>query len=150
MKTMLRPQSDAPLHRPMSRFIRALFAALIVLGGFVSTDAGAVGVQAGTQIQNQASATYDISGTPFVATSGTHIVTVDEVVDVQVTLQSPPVPVTSPDTNQVLSFLVTNTGNVTFPSAHRWRTWMRSSTQRNHSLRANPGPMQSLRQTAED
>jgi len=30
---------------------------------------------------------------------------------VQVTLQSPPVPVASPDTDRVLSFLVTNTGN---------------------------------------
>lgn len=113
MQTTLRRRSFTAPHRLISTFVRVLAVAMVAIGSFASTDARAIGVQAGTQIQNQATATYDVGGTPFVATSGSNIVTVDEIVDVQVTLQSPPVPVASPDTNQVLSFLVTNTGNGT-------------------------------------
>lgn len=90
-----------------------LLLALLASAALIAGEAAAVGVPAGTQIQNQASATYDIGGTPFATTSGTNIVTVDEIVDVQVTLQSAVVPVSTPDTDQVLAYLVTNTGNGT-------------------------------------
>lgn len=102
-----------PIRRQSHHAGFAFALGAILLTSLMAPDAHAVGVQAGTQIQNQASASYDVGGTPFTTTSGTNIVTVDEVVDVQLTLQSPPVAVASPDTNQILSYLITNTGNGT-------------------------------------
>ncbi len=89
------------------QIVAALFASTILF----AVDAGAVGVAAGTQIQNQAAATYNVGVTPFATTSGINIVTVNEIIDVQVTLQSAPVPVSSPEVGAVLSYLVTNIGN---------------------------------------
>lgn len=105
--TPQRGRDTAGFERP------SLLVVLLCLIGLMASEAGAVGVPAGTQIQNQASASYDIGTTPFVTTSGTNIVTVDEIVDVQVTLQSGVVPVGSPSSNQLLTYLVTNTGNGT-------------------------------------
>ncbi len=99
-------------YRILTRSLEFL-SALFVLSVWMVGEAGAVGVAAGTQIQNQASASYDVGGISFTTTSGINIVTVDEIIDVQVTLQSTSVPVNSPDTNQVLAYLVTNTGNGT-------------------------------------
>jgi len=73
--------------------------------------ASAVGVAAGTTIQNQASASYDVGATSLTVQSAVNSVTVDEIVDVSVTLQSPPVAVSPNDTGRVLTYLVTNTGN---------------------------------------
>jgi len=97
--------------RPGSGRSTASAAAIVAIALFVASQAGAVGAPAGTQIQNQASATYTVGATPLSTDSPVSTVTVDELVDVTVTLQSPPVPVDPNDTDQVLSFLVTNSGN---------------------------------------
>lgn len=73
--------------------------------------AHAVGTPAGTPIQNTAQVSYSVSGSPASASSNQVTVLVAEVVDVVVTLQSPPVSVSPGAAGQALVFLVTNTGN---------------------------------------
>jgi len=74
--------------------------------------AHAVGTAAGTDITNTASVTADVGGTPVTATSNPHVVTVAEVIDVDVTLLSiGNVLVNTPSAGQVLTFRVTNVGN---------------------------------------
>jgi uncharacterized repeat protein (TIGR01451 family) len=93
--------------RPLAALSLALAFYLTLPGA-----AGAVGTPAGTDISNTATATYLAGGVPVVVTSNTETVTVEEVLDVDVTLQSAvPVPVSPGDTSQVLAFLVTNLGN---------------------------------------
>ena len=85
----------------------ALVAALLVAGG-----ARAVGTPAGTGITNTASVTADVGGSPVTATSNPHVVTVAELIDVDVTLLSiGNVLVNTPAAAQVLTYRVTNTGN---------------------------------------
>lgn len=76
-------------------------------------EALGAGTPAGTTITNTASATYQVSGTPGTqtATSDTVSITVSELVNVEVTLQSPVKSVLPGDSNQGLLFTVTNTGN---------------------------------------
>lgn len=73
----------------------------------------AAGTAAGTSIANTASVTFtDPGGTPTTVTSNTQTVTVDEVLDVTVVANDAGnVAVTTPSSNKVLSFTVTNTGN---------------------------------------
>jgi uncharacterized repeat protein (TIGR01451 family) len=73
----------------------------------------AAGTAAGTDITNTASATFtDPGGTPRTVTSNTTTMKVDEVLDVTVVSNDAGnVAVTTPGTNKVLSFTVTNTGN---------------------------------------
>src|SRR5262245_5378415 len=71
----------------------------------------AVGVAAGTSIDNTAEVTYNIGATSTTATSNTVSVTVAEILDVVVTLQTPSVTVTGGATQQELVYRVTNTGN---------------------------------------
>lgn len=75
--------------------------------------AHAAGTAAGTDITNTASATFtDPGGTPRTVTSNTTTMKVDEVLDVTVVSNDAGnVAVTTPATNKVLSFTVTNTGN---------------------------------------
>jgi uncharacterized repeat protein (TIGR01451 family) len=77
-----------------------------------ATGARAVGVPAGTQILNTATVNYVVGGAPRTATSPVASVTVAETLDVDVTLQTAgEVPVAPGDTNRVLAYRVTNTGN---------------------------------------
>jgi uncharacterized repeat protein (TIGR01451 family) len=87
----------------------AAFLAALVL----SPLAHATGTAAGTDITNTASATFtDPGGTPRTATSNTTSMRVDELLDVTiVSNDAGNVAVTTPASNRVLSFTVTNTGN---------------------------------------
>lgn len=73
--------------------------------------ASAVGTVAGTNIDNTAQVSYEIDGSPVTENSNTLTVTVAEILDVNVTLQSPQVVVSPGDLNQELLFTVTNVGN---------------------------------------
>jgi uncharacterized repeat protein (TIGR01451 family) len=87
----------------------AVAAAAIVLG---ASAAHAIGTAAGTPITNTASVTADVGGSSVTASSTPNVVTVAEVIDVDVTLLSiGNVLVNSPATGQVLTYRVTNTGN---------------------------------------
>jgi uncharacterized repeat protein (TIGR01451 family) len=86
--------------------------ALSLLGLWgVSNPAAAIGVVAGTEIQNTAQVSYTIGATPVTTPSNTVAVTVAELLDVVVTLQSATTTVSPGAANQVLVYRVTNTGN---------------------------------------
>lgn len=66
----------------------------------------------GEAIENTASLDYTVDGTPISTSSNTTTTTVQELIDVDVTwVDAASVPVASGDTDQVLTFTVTNTGN---------------------------------------
>ena len=85
--------------------------AAIGLLPFFPGSAFAVGTSVGTDILNTAVVDFDLAGTPFTVTSNTTLVTVDERLDVVVTLQSGQMLVSANDVNQAILFTVTNTGN---------------------------------------
>jgi uncharacterized repeat protein (TIGR01451 family) len=85
-------------------------AALFSLFG-VWDSAYAVGVAAGTNIDNTAEVTYTVGTVSATATSNTSSVTVAEILDVVVTLQTPSVPVIAGLPLQEMVYRVTNTGN---------------------------------------
>ena len=88
---------------------RALIVAALA---FAAGGAHAIGTAAGTPITNTASVTADVGGSPVTASSTPNVVTVAEVIDVDVTLLSiGNVLVNSPDAGRVLTYRVTNTGN---------------------------------------
>jgi uncharacterized repeat protein (TIGR01451 family) len=76
-----------------------------------ATSAHAVGVPAGTSIDNTAQVTYSVGSVSATATSNTTSVTVAEILDVVVTLQTPSVPVLAGAVQQELVYRITNTGN---------------------------------------
>ncbi len=80
--------------------------------GFATVSAAA-GTPAGTAVDNTAVINFEVGGSPLSQTSNTHTVTVAELLDVDVTLQSGPVAVATPDTARELLYVVTNTGNGT-------------------------------------
>jgi hypothetical protein len=88
---------------------------LIVASATISfaTPAQAAGTAAGTTIVNTATATYtDTAGNPQTTNSNTVNLLVDELIDVTVVTADTSDIQTSPGaTNQVTSFIVTNTGN---------------------------------------
>ena len=84
---------------------------VVALFGIRAHEAGAVGVAAGTSIDNTAQVTYTVGSVSATATSNTTSVTVAEILDVVVTLQTPSVPVIAGATQQEMLFRVTNTGN---------------------------------------
>ena len=84
---------------------------LVSLFGTRAHEARAVGVPAGTSIDNTAQVTYTVGSVSATATSNTSSVTVAEILDVVVTLQTPSVPVIAGATGQEMLFRVTNTGN---------------------------------------
>ncbi len=86
-------------------------AGLVSLFGTQVHEAWAVGVPAGTTIDNTAQVTYTVGSVSATATSNTSSVTVAEILDVVVTLQTPSVPVVSGSATQEMIFRVTNTGN---------------------------------------
>ncbi len=95
------------------RALRTLgaFGALALAIGLAPNKAYAVGVPAGTSIDNTAEVTYNIGATSTTATSNTVSVTVAEILDVIVTLQTPTVTVTGSAAQQELVYRVSNTGN---------------------------------------
>ena len=60
---------------------------LLLTGLYGAGPALAVGTVAGTDISNTADVSYEILGTPVSATSNTLVVTVAEILDVDVTLR---------------------------------------------------------------
>ena len=72
-----------------------------------------VGTPAGTLIENTATVTFDLDGSQITLQSNTTTVTVQERIDVNVTVQSGQVPVAANDVDRTLLFRVTNTGNGT-------------------------------------
>jgi uncharacterized repeat protein (TIGR01451 family) len=86
---------------------------LALISMFVSLSAHALGTVAGTTIQNTAQITYNVGPTTLSATSNTTTITVAEILDVAVTLNTATVSVTPGATQQELVFTVTNTGNGT-------------------------------------
>jgi uncharacterized repeat protein (TIGR01451 family) len=85
------------------------------LGLLSSQSVWAVGTTAGSDITNTATADYFVGVTPLTATSNTTTTTVDELLNVTVIGQDAgsQVTVIPGDTNQVLTYLITNTGNGT-------------------------------------
>lgn len=79
--------------------------------GALPTALHALGTPAGTNISVTATVDYSIGGAPATATSNTSAVTVGEIVDVAIALQSPTISVAAGASNEALMFLVTNTGN---------------------------------------
>jgi uncharacterized repeat protein (TIGR01451 family) len=84
---------------------------LVSLFGTRAHEARAVGAPAGTSINNTAQVTYTVGSVSVTTTSNTSSVTVAEILDVVVTLQTPSVPVLAGATAQEMLFRVTNTGN---------------------------------------
>jgi uncharacterized repeat protein (TIGR01451 family) len=84
---------------------------MVSLFGIRAHEARAVGVPAGTSIDNTAQVTYTVGTVSATATSNTATVIVAEILDVVVTLQTPSVPVIAGATSQEMLFRVTNTGN---------------------------------------
>jgi len=89
----------------------AAVTALALYAVFASDDAFAVGIPAGTTIDNTASVSYSVGTVTATSTSNTTSVTVAEILDVVVTVQTPSVPVAPGSTQQVIRYRVTNTGN---------------------------------------
>ena len=98
-----------------ARSVCALFGAWAFLCLCLApAPAHALGTRAGEDIDNTVSVTWVAGGAPLgpITTSTTFLV--DELIDVDVTLQTAGPVVTSPGaTNEVLTFLLTNTGNGT-------------------------------------
>lgn len=78
----------------------------------IAPAARAVGTLSGTDITNQATASYNVGPTSFVENSNITTTTVAEVIDVSTVWQdAAPVTVNPGDTIQITTFLVTNIGN---------------------------------------
>lgn len=109
-------RTRTPNHRHRAHCVRwstfAALIALIAMAGMFSR-AHAAGTPAGTLITNTATLSYSYGGVPGTPiTSAPASVRVDELINVTLTWQdSAPVAVTTPDTNDALTFLLTNTGN---------------------------------------
>lgn len=87
------------------------FAFMVLLALMLHKPALAIGTSAGIDISNTASVDYVVAGSSSTATS-TVTFRVDEKLDVNISWQDATnVAVASPDTNQVLTYLLTNTGN---------------------------------------
>ncbi|MEL7185570.1 MAG: hypothetical protein AAFN50_03905 [Pseudomonadota bacterium] len=94
-----------------SAFVWTRRIGLIGFACAVAAPSWAVGTAVGTQIENTATISFDLGGTPLTATSNTTIVTVAERINVTTTLQSSQVLVAPSDTGRAILFTVTNTGN---------------------------------------
>lgn len=91
--------------------MKRLLTLLGVLAALAPPTAHAVGTAAGTTITNTATANFTVGGTPASA-SDSDVITVDELLDVTVVSQDGSnVAVNTPDTDRVLTYLVTNVGN---------------------------------------
>jgi uncharacterized repeat protein (TIGR01451 family) len=88
-------------------------ALLALISMIASLSAHGLGTVAGTAIQNTAQITYSVGATTLSTASNTTTITVAEILDVAVTLNTATVSVTPGATQQELVFTVTNTGNGT-------------------------------------
>ncbi|TVS16719.1 MAG: hypothetical protein EA417_08690 [Gammaproteobacteria bacterium] len=99
------------------RYPVALLAAVLASPGAyaeVFTETGSLGpqgTQAGTVISNQARAEYAISGNPVIEQSNLDTFSVDERIQVDVTVQTPSVTVQGGQSQRLQPFLITNLGN---------------------------------------
>jgi len=83
----------------------------VVSLAFAANKAHAVGAPAGSNIDNTAVVTYSVGTVTATTTSNPTSVTVAEILDVVVTLQTPNVPVVPGATQQEMLYRVTNAGN---------------------------------------
>jgi uncharacterized repeat protein (TIGR01451 family) len=88
-------------------------SALALFLGLAANEAHALGAPAGTVINNTAQVTYTVGSVNATTSSNQVSVTVAEIVDVDVTAQTPMLDVNSGDTQRAVRYLVTNTGNST-------------------------------------
>ncbi len=95
------------------RLARVASVTVFIAAMSFAHPAMALGTVAGTDISNTASVSYTLNGSPVTENSPPAVVTVAEILDVDVTLQSPRLPVAPGDTNQAIVYTVTNTGNGT-------------------------------------
>lgn len=96
--------------RPVNPLWQLTLTLLFAL--WLPQSALAVGTGAGIDISNTATVEYSIAGTSDSVNSNTVTFRVDEKLDVNVTWQDAAnVGVSTPDSNQVLTYLLTNTGN---------------------------------------
>lgn len=84
-------------------------AAMVLIS--TSIPALPAGTPAGTVIDNMARVNFDIAGTPGSLTSNVSSITVQERIDLVVTLASPQILVAAGSTSRALLFTVSNTGN---------------------------------------
>ncbi|HNP35007.1 MAG TPA: hypothetical protein PKK10_04065 [Woeseiaceae bacterium] len=90
---------------------KTIIVACVLFGS--GPNALASGVPPGTVIENQATVSFDLGGTPTTLMSNTTSLTVNERIDVAAVLQSAQVLTAAGDTERALLFRVTNTGNGT-------------------------------------
>jgi len=93
------------------KFITKLAGLLLVPAMLLSGTAHAALTAAGTAINNQASVSYDVGGTPFNKPSNTVTTTVAQITAVNIVTLNSPVSVTPGATGSAMAFKVTNTGN---------------------------------------
>lgn len=103
-------QPELPTDIGRNKAIATLIAAFGVML-CVAQPSFAAGTAAGTVIDNTAQVSFDVGGTSLSLDSNTVSITVDERIDVVVTLQSPQILVVAGDANRSLLFRVTNNGN---------------------------------------
>jgi len=88
------------------------FTLVILLAVVLQQPTFAVGTTAGIDISNTATVDYVMGGSSTSANSNTATFRVDEIIDVTVSWQDAAnIGVGTPDANQVLTYLLTNTGN---------------------------------------
>lgn len=95
----------------MATFSRLLAVASVFSLALATNQAHAVGAPAGSSIDNTAVVTYSVGTVTATTTSNPTSVTVAEILDVQVQLQTPNVPVVPGATQQGMLYRVTNLGN---------------------------------------
>ena len=88
--------------------VRVAVAASLALG---ASAAWAVGTPAGTSIQNTAQVSYSVGGTNINVSSNATSLTVAEILNVNMTAQTPSVSAVSGATQRVVVMRITNTGN---------------------------------------
>lgn len=88
-----------------------LLSAAVIVACLLAGQAHALGTLAGTNVSGQAQVNYVLGGVPDTGVSNTVTFLVAEVLDLNVTLQSATVTVTSGAINRTLLFRLTNTGN---------------------------------------
>jgi uncharacterized repeat protein (TIGR01451 family) len=86
-------------------------SALVLAFGFASNEAEAAGAPAGTVINNTADVSYTVGTVTTTASSNLVTVTVVEMINVNVTAQTPNFTVSPGDTAQVSTYRIDNTGN---------------------------------------
>ena len=100
----------ANLHRvSMPGWIRGFIC--VCACALAAESAFAVGTPVGTTIQNTATVSFDLGGTPVTVDTNTTTITVLERLDVNVTVQTPQVLVSAGETARSALFRLTNTGN---------------------------------------